>query len=98
MDWLELLKTLGVTVPVVGGGIAWIWREIKGRFTAMEGKFDARVAGLEDEVRACHADRTALLAAAEMLYVELKRVAPRSAALGRARQLLDLAGKSLEAE
>ena len=84
MDWLEVLKTLGVTVPVVGGAIAWIWNKI-----------EKRISALEDEVKGCRADRTALLAAGEMLYVELKRVAPRSHALTRARRLLDLAGESL---
>ena len=84
MDWLEVLKTLGVTVPVVGGAIAWIWNKIEKRITV-----------LEEEVRSCHGERAALLAAAEMLYVELNRVASRSHTLRRARQLLDLAGKSL---
>jgi hypothetical protein len=78
MDWIDLLKTLGVSLTTVGGGIVWVW-----------GKVEKRIAALEAEVTSCHADRTALLAAAELLFVALKQASPRSLALARARRLLD---------
>ena len=75
MNIVDILVPLGITLPTIGGAIAWIWAKI-----------EKRISALEDEVKGCRADRTALLAAGEMLYVELKRVAPRSHALTRARR------------
>lgn len=84
MNVVDILVPLGITLPTIGGAIAWIWNKI-----------EKRVAALEHEVKSCQGERTVLLAAAEMLYVALKQASPRSPTLSRARQLLDLAGKSL---
>lgn len=85
MSVAEIITASVAALAPVGGGVAFVWNKVEKRFTHIE--------ELLDECKAREAadrDRRAVqLTVIELLWQELKRVAPDAAVLGRAKKLLD---------
>lgn len=85
MDWVELVKALAVVLTPLGAGVAFVWNKVEKRFAAIETKLEA----CEGREETGHRRRGVLVAVTELLWQEVKRLAPRSPTLTRARKLLD---------
>ena len=85
MNAVEIAGTVVAVLTPIGGAIGFVWTKVEARFASIEKKLEECQAreDLGQERRGV------LVAVAELLWQELKRVSPRSAALVRARQLLD---------
>lgn len=85
MALAETFAALGVTLPTVGGGIAWIWNRIDKRFRAIDLELEnCRNREVESIER-----RGVQLAVIELLWAELMRIAPQTPVLARGKKLLD---------
>jgi hypothetical protein len=69
----------------LGGAIAFVWSKVEARFAAIEAKLEA----CQEREDASLKGRGVLIAVTELLWQEVKRIAPRSPTLTRSRRLLD---------
>jgi hypothetical protein len=81
----ELIIAGSTALATVGGGIAFVWNKVEKRFADIE----AKLAECQAREEASNERRGVQLTVIELLWLELKRVAPDADVLGRAKKLLD---------
>lgn len=95
-DIAGIIGALAAALVPVGGGIAFVWNKIEAARRADDEKNEARFAHIEAQLEECH-DRERLhqerravqLTVIELLWLEVKRLAPDAAVIDRAKRLLD---------
>lgn len=81
----EIITASVAALAPIGGGIAFIWNKVEKRFSHIEELLDeCKAREVADRDR-----RAVQLTVIELLWQELKRVAPDAAVLSRAKKLLD---------
>ena len=77
-DWAAIIVAVSGLMGTLGGAVSWLWLKLERRLTR-----------LEADVRQCEDKRGIQLTVIELLWAELKRLAPDTPIFDRAKRLLD---------
>lgn len=85
MSVAEIITAAVAACGTVGGAVAFVWNKIENRFTEIEGKLEECQTRERDSLDR----RSVQLTVIELLWQEVKRLAPDAVVLIRAKRLLD---------
>lgn len=85
MSAAETISAIVGACTAVGGGVTFVWTKVEQRFKHIE----AQLEECQSREQASNERRAVQLTVIELLWLELKRVAPDADVLGRAKKLLD---------
>lgn len=84
-DWAAIIVAGGGFFGVLGGGIRFVWNKVEARFQKIETQLEeCHQRELQHQER-----RAVQLTVIELLWQEVKRLAPDAGVLDRAKRLLD---------
>lgn len=84
-DWAAIIVAVGGVLGALGGGIRFVWNKFEARFQ----KIEAQLEECHQREQAHHERRAVQLTVIELLWQEVKRLAPDTPVLDRAKRLLD---------
>lgn len=81
----DLISAIVLGVTALGGGGRFVWNKLQARFEHIEARLDE----CHEREAAGHEHKGVMLSVIELLWAEVKRIAPASAALNRADRLME---------
>ena len=80
-----MITAITGVLALAGGGVRFVWNKVEARFQKIEEQLEECQQREADH----HARRAVQLTVIELLWSEVKRLAPDAAVLDRAKRLLD---------